>query len=63
MRLLSEELIEIGVHELKEASGKDVMLLSGIAGTGLDEALRAIRRIINDRREQEEAETGRAYAP
>ncbi len=60
---LSEELIEIGVHELKEASGKDVMLLSGVAGTGLDDALRAIRRIISERREQEEAETGWSYAP
>ena len=45
---LTPDDVEARVAELKEASGAEVMTLSGIAGTGKETVLRAVKQTIED---------------
>ncbi|KNG95252.1 GTPase ObgE [Pseudaestuariivita atlantica] len=55
---LDDELTEMQRAEVAEASGGEVMVMSGVSGQGVPEVLRALRRVIDTERRAERPDGG-----
>ena len=61
---LIQEEIEDKAAALKEASGRSVVVLSGVAGIGVQETLQSLARAVEDHRiREEETPESKAYIP
>lgn len=60
--LLEEEIAEKKAV-LEEVSGKQVMVMSGVAGTGVNEILGQLMKVVLDSRKPEEEESDGSYNP
>ncbi len=54
---LTSDIIEERAAALAQACGKPVLCISGVAGTGLQDVLRAIKRLVDIRRRQDQIQT------